>query len=340
MQPMPERPPGKTKGRLLDPPRFSGDFVWKFIGAFFSSVILWTGRVGEWFKYGGALVTLLFFTPVLSGDYRQVWAVAPGVALVYLILLLVILGQSAARKMSEPDSFFYSPLGEYIFNRKQFDERRRWEKEREKGRSRVRQESDLVGTEARLKEVAGAEELEAKLEQAEGEQEEAIRLAAQLRGEVRLYEVLLQSPKPVDTELLMERLLKEMDLTCVAVACYRQEGAELSLSGAAGGRFVPAVSLDADPDCPEVESWSSGADMVSQNASYPYEYMVSAVLPEELFVLIFRLNTTDLDQATGELYDIMMENKHLLLVASRILNARRPEFTGTGGRQKGGVAFD
>lgn len=331
MQPIREEAIGRSGGGNGEPPRFSGDFVWKFVGAFFTSAVLWTGRVGDWLKYGATLVTILFFTPVLSGDYRRVWMTAPGVALVYLALLAVILGQSAARKVSEPDSFFYSSFGEYIFRRKQFMERKKWEYERKSHRL-IQQEKDRRENNSQLKKaVRQNKELEEKVEQAERDLEHAIHLASQLRGEVRLYEVFLQHSNPVDINLLMERLLKELVSSCTAVACYRREGTGLALAGAAGARFVPFFSVDEDSDCPEVESWTSGADMVSQNVSYPYEYMVSTVFPEELFVLIFRLNTTDLDQAVATLYDMMMESKHLLLITSRILNTPRPQFSGIDG---------
>lgn len=108
-------------------------------------------------------------------------------------------------------------------------------------------------------------------------------------------------------------------------------GDRIGSGGGSRRKICPLFSVDEDSACPEVESWTSGADMVSQNVSYPYEYMVSTVFPEELFVLIFRLNTTDLDQAVATLYDMMMESKHLLLVTSRILNTPRPQFSGIDG---------
>ncbi|PTX58298.1 hypothetical protein C8P63_11745 [Melghirimyces profundicolus] len=322
MQPMPHRRP-EERNRALEHPRFSGDFIWKFMGAFFASAVMWTGKMGEWVRYGATLVTVLFFTPVWNGDFRQVWANHPAVALVYVALIVLILSQSAARKMCERDSHFYSPFAEYLFNRKQFDERRKWEKEKggsEEWRARVKE------LKSRLKETGQEnEKLKERLANGKEKLEQSVRLAAKLRGEVRLYEVMLQGGHPVAPHLLMERVLKEMDPACVAVACYESEGDTLRLRGSAGAWFELSFHLEADADCPETESWATGADIVSQNEAYPYEYMVTAVFRSGLFVLMFRLDTLDLDEATPALCDIMLENKHLLLVASRILNTRRQE---------------
>ncbi len=321
MQPMPQHPETPNPA---SPPRFSGDFVWKFVGAFIASAVMWTGRVGQWFRYGAALVTVLFFTPVLNGDFRQVWAAAPAVALVYIALIVIVLGQSASRKICERGSYFYSPFGEYIFNRKQFVERQEWEQRKEKGAWKEKLESRLEKLEQKK------EKLQDQLHGAQREAEYALRLASKMRSEVRLYDVLFQGEDPVDSHLLMERLLKELDIKCVAVACYESAGKELRRIGSAGARFVPVFHQEEDSDSPEIESWVTGDDIVSQNEAYPYEYMVTTVFHEELFVLVFRLDTTDPDEASDILGHIIVEHKHLFLVALRLLHIRRDAVKGVG----------
>lgn len=315
------------------PPRFSGDFVWKFIGAFFASAIMWTEKVGILLRYGAALLTILFITPVLSGDFRLVWRDAPLVALMYLALVTVILAQSAAKKVSQPDSYFYSTFGEYIFNRKQYEEREKWAEERanagdEKWNKQIAQLEERLNQSEMKK-----RNLQRQLKQVAEKYESSVHLAAQVRAEVHLYEVILHGDPSVNPDLLMERLLKELDLACLAVACYRSEKEGLSLLGSAGAEFVAFFDQKQDQGCPEVESWTTGADIVSQNDAYPYEYMVTTVLQRKLFVLVFRLDMTDLGKATSMLYDIIVENKHLLMIVSRILNTSQQQFP-----MKGSVA--
>ncbi|MCS1350178.1 hypothetical protein [Mechercharimyces sp. CAU 1602] len=296
----------KSLAKDLDVPRFTGEFIWKWIGAFFVSTVMWTNRVGTISRYGALFRTSVILLPLLSDEFRQSFYESPLLIGCYAGLVMMVIAQSALRMLGDHKSYFYSEFAEFLFFSTHYEERKRWEEKMAPQLEEMKWENRL---------------LQDKLATSRDEYLTVAELASKLGGELRLYESIIYHPYEIQPDLLLDRLHKEMSEECFAIAYYEREGEMIHLSGSAGAPFQEAFSME--EETPEVECILNEEDVISQNATYPYEYSYSMKVATGCFVSIFRMDSTDKGIASSRLYDIMMEKKHLLLIASRILSSRK-----------------